>query len=47
MKDLAIRQANQELEELYSDSAMEQNMLKEEALYEEYKIQLVKDNADE
>jgi len=47
MKELAIKQANQELEELYSNHAMEQNVLREEALLEEYKINLIKDNTDD
>ena len=51
MKELAIEQANRELEELYSDHAMEQYILGEEKLqhsyYKEYKEQLNKENSNE
>lgn len=50
MKELAIEQANIELEELYSGYAMEQNVLeneKHQAFYEAHRIQLIKDNQNE
>tara|TARA_R110000851_G_scaffold225318_1_gene378094 strand:+ start:213 stop:470 length:258 start_codon:yes stop_codon:yes gene_type:complete len=44
MKEMAISQANQELEELYSNHAMEQNILREEALHEQYVEEERKEN---